>query len=208
MSAPLSANRGRPALATLLALGLFMSLGLAALIVLGGEQPGRGTSVAGPTPIVGQVAPGQPAPDFTATTLNGETIRLSDLRGHPVALNFWATWCGPCRLEMPELEAAQSRYREAGLVILTINAGEDAEKVQAYLDELGLTLTVVLDPQGTLLDLYEVRALPTTVWIDEEGFIRAEHLGPLDAALIDRYVGELLGFGAAASTIANGVGGR
>lgn len=208
MSAPFSTNRRLHALVTLLALGLFTSLGLAALMLLGAGRLLGGASTVGSTPIADRIAPGQPAPDFTATTLDGTTIRLSDLRGHPVALNFWATWCGPCRLEMPELEAAQARYRETGLMILAINAGEDAEVVQAYLDELGLTLTVVLDPEGAILDLYEVRALPTTVWIDGEGFIRAEHLGPLDATRIDQYMGELLGSGPTASAMANRVGGR
>ena len=192
MSTPLSKVKRPVAPAVLLALGLLVSLTLAALVLLGAGQLGRGTIAARPTSIPGRTASGQPAPDFTATALDGTTIRLSDLRGHPVALNFWATWCGPCRLEMPELEAAQARYHDSGLVILAVNAGESAEDIRAYVDELGLALTVILDLQGAVLDLYEVRALPTTIWIDGEGIIRAEHLGPLDAQLIDRYIGDLL----------------
>lgn len=193
MDTPLFKVKRPAAPAVLLALGLLVSLTLAALVLLGVGRLGREAIAVQPTSIPGRAVSGQPAPDFTATTLDGATLRLSDLRGHPVALNFWATWCGPCRLEMPELEAAQARYRDSGLVILAVNAGESAEDIQAYVEELGLTLTVILDLQGAILDLYEVRALPTTVWVDGEGIIRAEHLGPLDAQLIDRYIGDLIG---------------
>jgi thiol-disulfide isomerase/thioredoxin len=134
------------------------------------------------------VSEGKPAPVFTGMTAEGETISLSDYRGSPVAVNFWATWCAPCRVEMPVLQEA---YDAGQIVVLAVNAGESGGTVQAYMDELGLTFPAVLDPNGDILDLYAVRVFPTTVWVDGEGLVRAEHLGPLTPELIDQYIVEI-----------------
>ena len=147
---------------------------------------------------LGQIAPApdkvvvdQAAPDFVAQTPAGKTIRLSDLKGSLVALNFWATWCGPCRVEMPELDDASKRYSSDKLVILGVDAGEDASAVQNYFSQLNLGFQTVLDPNGTVVDLYEIKAFPTTIWIDTKGIVRAKHLGPLTRDFIDRYVADL-----------------
>src|SRR5574341_349669 len=161
--------------------------GLMAALTIGAAGMGLRSGQRPPTSIPDPVAVGQPAPDFAARTPSGEEIRLSSLRGSPVVLNFWATWCGPCRVEMPELQSASSRYADAGLVILGVNAGEPADVVEAYMDELNLTFDTILDPDGVVVDLYEVWAFPTTFWIDAGGIIRAEHLGPLTREFIDRY---------------------
>jgi cytochrome c biogenesis protein CcmG/thiol:disulfide interchange protein DsbE len=108
-----------------------------------------------------------------------------------VILNFWATWCAPCRVEMPALQAASERYADQGVVLLAVNASESRDQVADYMDELGLTFPAVLDPQGEIIDLYEVRVFPTTIWIDAEGVVRAEHYGALDDALIDDYLAEI-----------------
>ena len=100
---------------------------------------------------------GKPAPDFTAETLGGDTITLGDLRGSPVALNFWATWCVPCTVEMPALESAAARYADQNLVVLAVNAGEPANVVGAFMDEYNLTFPALLDPDGGILDLYAIR---------------------------------------------------
>ncbi len=133
----------------------------------------------------------QAAPDFVAQTPDGTSLRLSDLQGSIVALNFWATWCGPCRVEMPELDSAAKRYSGSHLVVLGVNAGEDSATVKNYVTQLGLSFQTVLDPNGTIVDKYDIRAFPTTIWIDAKGVIRARHLGPLTRDFIDRYMSDL-----------------
>lgn len=150
--------------------------------------PGFGLSV---TSIPDRVAVGAPAPEINGQTQDGKNIRLSALRGSVVAINFWATWCGPCRTEMPELEQAMTRYSQLPLVVLGVNAGEQADKVKSYMTEVGVTFDSVLDLDGTIIDAYEITAFPTTVWIDAQGTVRAKHLGPLTKDFIDRYVAEL-----------------
>jgi len=128
------------------------------------------------------------APDFTATTLTGETVRLSDYRGQIVMLNFWATWCPPCRAEMPELEAVWRQYKDTGLVLLGVDQAESANVVAQFArGALGVTFPILLDTNLAVRDQYAVRALPTTVFIDAAGRIQDVKVGgPLDkAAIID-----------------------
>jgi peroxiredoxin len=128
-------------------------------------------------------AVGHPAPDFTLTTAAGETIRLSDLRGTPVVQNFWATWCPPCRAELPELQSASKRL--AGQVaVVGVNQAEARAEVQAFADKLGLTFTVPLDENGAASRLYRVRSLPTTFFIDRSGVIRQMQIGPVTEATL------------------------
>jgi cytochrome c biogenesis protein CcmG/thiol:disulfide interchange protein DsbE len=134
---------------------------------------------------------GQPAPEFTARTLDGTEIRLSDLKGAPIAISFWATWCVPCKTELPELQSAAVHYSRAQVQILTVNAGESESAVSAYLSELNLKLNVLLDPDKEIMSRYGIMVLPVTVWVDSKGVVRAEHIGPLDRPLIDRYVADL-----------------
>jgi peroxiredoxin len=142
-------------------------------------------------PAINGLAIGQPAPDFTANTLDGTQIRLSDLKGAPVAISFWATWCVPCKTELPELQSAAARYSRAKVQILTVNAGESESAVSDYLSELNLKLNVLLDPDKEIMSSYGIMVLPVTVWVDAKGVARAEHIGPLDQSLIDRYVADL-----------------
>jgi cytochrome c biogenesis protein CcmG, thiol:disulfide interchange protein DsbE len=142
-------------------------------------------------PAINGLAIGQPAPDFSVRMLDGRQIRLSDLKGSPVAISFWATWCVPCKTELPELQSATARYSSAQVQILTVNAGESESAVTAYLSELNLKLNVILDPDKQIMSRYGIIVLPVTVWVDGKGVVRAEHIGPLDRPLIDRYVAEL-----------------
>ncbi len=135
---------------------------------------------------------GQPAPDFTAYTLNGEAITLSDLRGTPVAVNFWATWCPDCRREIPLLEEIASRYADEGLVFLAVDVAEPISVVQPFVEQNNMSLTVLLDPQGEIGNLYQIWAYPTTVWVDAEGIVQYVQLGNMTAELADRYMAELL----------------
>ena len=125
-----------------------------------------------------------PAPDFTLQTVEGESLSLSDLKGQAVVLNFWATWCPPCRAEMPELQAAYEDLGEGGLVVLGVNQGEEPAVVQAYLDELGLTFPVVIDANFAVSDLYSVNSIPSTFFIDRNGVIRDIVIGQMNTALL------------------------
>lgn len=123
------------------------------------------------------------APDFSLETTDGKTIRLSELRGTPVILNFWATWCPPCRREMPALEAIQQRY--AGqLLVLAIDQGERAQVVESFARrQVGVTFPLLLDPNQEAGRRYNVHALPTTVYVAADGRIRQVTVGgPLDEA--------------------------
>lgn len=130
--------------------------------------------------------PGRPAPDFALVLDDGRHLLLSDLRGRPVVLNFWATWCGPCRLEMPEL--MQAAAVDPGLVMLAMNVQEAQETVAPFADEFAMTTPVVLDPAGAIKTLYAVRGLPTTVFIDPAGQIQVIHPGLLTPTALEEHL--------------------
>jgi thiol-disulfide isomerase/thioredoxin len=156
---------------------------MAGVMILSNPQGSQRQTL--PTPVPDLVIEGNPAPDFAGKTPTGESVSLSDYRGSIVAINFWATWCGPCKAEMPTLQKA---YEQGNLVVLAVNAAEDADTVDAYLRELGLTFPAVLDPDSAIVDLYGVRVFPTTVFVDADGIVLAERYGPLTPDLIDQYL--------------------
>jgi thiol-disulfide isomerase/thioredoxin len=131
-----------------------------------------------------------PAPDFELQTPAGDSLRLSATNGKIRLVNFWATWCQPCREEMPLLQEYQDSYGEK-VEILAINNGEAAEKVEAFTSELGLRLAVLLDPGAKTSDLYQVSGFPTTVFIDPQGIIRYKHIGILNRDTLDDYLADL-----------------
>jgi cytochrome c biogenesis protein CcmG, thiol:disulfide interchange protein DsbE len=133
---------------------------------------------------------GHPAPDFSLDALDGGTLILSRYKGRAVILNFWATWCGPCRAEIPALEAASHIIGDEG-VILGVNVQEDPLTVLGFAQELGMTYPVVLDANSEIARLYRVRAFPTTYFIDSRGVIAELYTGELNAVLIQRKVREL-----------------
>lgn len=126
---------------------------------------------------------GHPAPDFTLTGVTGEPVTLAALRGQPVVLNFWATWCPPCRAELPELQAASERL-QGQVAIVGVNQAEDAERVRTFVMDLGLTFTMPLDERGQVSRAYNVRSLPTTFFIDRTGVIRRIQSGALTEATL------------------------
>ncbi len=133
-----------------------------------------------PAPLVGH-----PAPDFSLDTLTGEELILSKLRGTPVVLNFWATWCPPCRAELPELAAASTRL--AGeLMIVGVNQAEARADVQAFAAGLSLPFPVPLDERADVSQTYRVRSLPTTFFIDRQGVIRQVQVGPVTEATLEQ----------------------
>jgi peroxiredoxin len=117
------------------------------------------------------------APDFQLESLEGQTVRLSDLRGNVVLLNFWTTTCGYCIVEMPFLEQVYAEWQEAGLVLLTINMGESADKVTTFLQDNGFSLPVLLDIDLTVATQYGVASIPRTFLIDQDGLVQAVKIG-------------------------------
>jgi peroxiredoxin len=126
------------------------------------------------------------APDFTLQTVTGETVQLTDLRGQPVLINLWATWCAPCRLEMPAIQDRFERYQDEGMVVLAVNFDESAEQVEAFRDELGLTFDLLLDPGAEVQQLYLNRSYPASFFIDAEGVIQVHHLGVMTEGQLDQ----------------------
>ena len=123
-----------------------------------------------------QAEVGSLAPDITVTDLEGRPVRLSDYRGQTVLLNFRTTWCGYCRAEVPELQAAHDGIPD--LAVLGVNIRESASTVADYVEELDITFLMLLDESGQAAGAYEVRGIPKSFYIDERGRIFAEHLGP------------------------------
>jgi peroxiredoxin/outer membrane lipoprotein-sorting protein len=115
---------------------------------------------------------GRPAPDFQLQELSGRKVALKELRGHVVVLDFWATWCGPCRIDMPRIEALHNELKDQGLQVFGVN-GEDAALARSYLQRNSYTFPTLSDPGMQVAQLYEVNALPTAVVIDKEGKIAA-----------------------------------
>jgi cytochrome c biogenesis protein CcmG/thiol:disulfide interchange protein DsbE len=138
---------------------------------------------AAPAPEVGAAAP-----QITLRTLQGQPASLSALRGQVVLVNFWATWCGPCRLEMP---AIQARYNDGGFAVLAVNFNEPADQVRAFVDELDLSFPILLDPGGKVQELFRVRGYPTSFFVDATGVIQILHLGELSAETLDAYLVEM-----------------
>lgn len=140
--------------------------------------------------------PGFLAPDFELQTLTGENIRLGQLHGRPVILNLWASWCPPCKAEMPAIQRVYAAYSDRGLAVLGVNMTyqDDAESAQRFAREQGVTFPILLDRDGSVGRQYEMRALPTTFFIDGDGVIQDVVVGgPLSEALLRSKALQLLG---------------
>ena len=120
---------------------------------------------------------GQAAPDFALKSSNGENLRLSEYRGNVVMINFWATWCGPCRQEMPLLDELYNRYERVGFNLLGVNIDDDSSRAMRMVEELGVDFPVLFDAQKEVSKLYEVEAMPVTVIVDRQGTVRYVHHG-------------------------------
>ena len=133
--------------------GLFMSLSLHA-----GEMSG-------------------PAPDFTLTDLEGKKVRLADLKGQVVMINFWASWCGPCRQEMPLLNDIYASYKKAGFVLLGVNVDESVADAKGFLAKTPVKFPVLHDAEGKVADLYKNQAMPSSYFVDRKGNLAYLHQG-------------------------------
>lgn len=144
----------------------------------------NGTSTAGEI-----AAPRQDflAPDFTLQTIEGHSIRLSELRGQAILINLWATWCPPCRAEMPAIQKMYEEYKDMGFVVLAINVSnqDNPTAIQPFIQEFHLSFPILLDPSGEASRLYELRSLPSSFFIDKQGMIKEIVIGgPMAEALL------------------------
>jgi cytochrome c biogenesis protein CcmG/thiol:disulfide interchange protein DsbE len=133
---------------------------------------------------------GRRAPEFRLAKLDGQPLALAELQGQPVVLNFMATWCGPCKVELPAFQQLAGRRPE--LSVLLVDLGEDSEMVGEFLDSLKVSLPTVLDESGQVTKSYRVRGLPSTFFIDREGVIRAIQLGALDERALETGIAKIL----------------
>jgi peroxiredoxin len=129
----------------------------------------------------GLPAPGKRAPALSLKNLAGETVTLADYRGQPVLLNFWASWCGPCQMEMPVFQwlAKNADWQAEDIVILAVNQGESSDTVKAFASYYGLTFPLLLDTNYQASFAYNVRLLPTTFFIDKDGIIKEIKTGAI-----------------------------
>ncbi|MDE2300070.1 MAG: TlpA family protein disulfide reductase [Burkholderiales bacterium] len=137
------------------------------------------------------VAPASIAPDFTLRALNGPNLRLQEQRGRVVMINFWATWCGPCRQEMPHLNRLYQKYKGSGFVLLGVNVDDDTRNAAEVAAKLGVTFPVLLDTDKQVSRRYDLATMPSTVLIDRDGKVRYVHRGYL-AGYEDTYDRQIL----------------
>jgi len=148
---------------------------------------GVGATLAAITPSAG-------APDFTLPSLDGPNLRLREQRGQVVMINFWATWCGPCRVEMPHLGRLYDKYRGSGFTVLAVNIDEDPHKAAQLARQLGMRFPVLLDTDKKVSRLYDLGTMPSTFLVDRDGRVRYVHRGYRDGYedTYDRQIRELL----------------
>ena len=137
------------------------------------------------------IVPASIAPDFTLRTLNGPNLRLQEQRGRVVMINFWATWCGPCRQEMPHLNSLYQKYKASGFVLLGVNVDDDTRNAAEVAAKLGVTFPVLLDTDKQVSRRYDLATMPSTVLIDRDGKVRYVHRGYL-AGYEDTYDRQIL----------------
>jgi peroxiredoxin len=182
----------KSALWLLVAAAVLFGLGIGLLLFFGFPPKEKSSNVTrtppvpGPAPVVGA-----PAPEFTLKTVDGQSVSLSDYRGKVVLLNFWATWCEPCKLEMPAFDQAQQSVGPQGFQVLAVNFDEAQSDVQAFQEELELTFPLLLDPGAVVQRVYRVLGYPTSYWIDAQGMVAAVHVGVMTERQLDNYLEEL-----------------
>ncbi|RME43502.1 MAG: hypothetical protein D6791_15285 [Chloroflexi bacterium] len=137
--------------------------------------------------------PGHPAPNFAFRLPDGSSVTLADYRGQPVLINFWASWCGPCRLEMPELVKAYETHKDDGLVVLEVNVAESNETVAAFVAEFNMTMPVIIDARQEVMALYKTQSLPSSFFVDRDGIVQRRWIGFLDSQILEENLATILG---------------
>ncbi|RLQ93002.1 redoxin domain-containing protein [Planomicrobium sp. Y74] len=141
------------------------------------------------------LAKGERAPDFELTTLAGEAVRLSDYKGKKVILNFWATWCPPCRAEMPDMQKYYDEQADGENVeILAVNlttVDKGMDKINAFVEEFSLTFPIPMDTEGEIGDLYQAASIPTSYMIDTVGRVQQKIVGPMNEEMMEEFIAEM-----------------
>ncbi|HEU4627222.1 MAG TPA: TlpA disulfide reductase family protein [Steroidobacteraceae bacterium] len=118
-----------------------------------------------------------PAPQFSLTARGGKTVNLAQFKGQVVMINFWATWCGPCRQEMPLLESIYKKYHKMGFTLLGVNVEPDAKPAEEYLKAIPVSFPILFDTKSEVSKMYEVSGMPSTIIVDRKGNVRVIHHG-------------------------------
>ncbi len=168
---------------------------LIGLVIWGVYDSGKDSQVRGKEELTQEetkvsvgVKQGNLAPDFELKTLDGKNIKLSDLRGKRVVVNLWATWCPPCRAEMPDMQEFYETYKNKGIVVLGVNLTtkeRQPESIAKFIEQFGLTFPILLDEQGHVADLYQSVAIPTSYIIDSKGIIHRKVVGPMNKEMME-----------------------
>ena len=200
---PTRDNSGRRRQA-IVVLGLGLLVGLVAIYLALSQDnapPAEITAQAGAFPVASlygvknadaQPDAGHPAPDFAIHQANGETAYLSDYRGRPILINFWATWCPPCRAEMPELVRAYNEHQDEGLVVIAVDSMESQEAVAKFVKAFNMNMPVVIDVQGQVMDAYKTQSLPSSFFIDRNGVVQVRWIGILTPEALQKNLDEIL----------------
>lgn len=150
--------------------GALLLMIVVVLLLLPGNSPAD-SQASGPAQI------GKTLEDFSLKDVNGKTVSLSDYGGKSVLINTWATWCPPCKAEMPDLQAYYQAHRTEDFVILAINAGESASQAAAFADQTGLSFPVLLDPEVNFINSLGIRSFPTSILVGPDGVVKTIHVG-------------------------------
>lgn len=177
---PAAPTRPDRRIAALLAIALVTTGAFVAFIWLT-RPPGTGT-----TTVPGGIVKGQLTPDITGTTLDGSTVDLAQLRGHPVLINFWGPSCGPCVQEMPLLAQKAAAHKASGLVILGVLTDDPVEPARTFVAQYGATWQTVIDPDGSIKRAYQVLGRPQSYFLDRDGILRSVQIGFLTDADFER----------------------
>ncbi|MBI5828789.1 MAG: TlpA family protein disulfide reductase [Chloroflexi bacterium] len=191
----MEADNSTRATLLILAGGLLIGLAIGVVVFVGlpaGQEATSGAALAAsglpaPAPIVGS-----PAPDFTLSNTTGQARSLSDFKGRPVLINFWATWCGPCRIEMPAIEAAYQAHKAEGFTVLAVDLDEPPADVTRFMAELNLSFEALLDPGAVVNDQYRIRAYPSSFFVGRDGIIAAMQIGSMTESQLDANLAKIL----------------
>jgi len=155
----------------------------------GQDQIGQVSLVAGGSSVA--LEKGAPAPDFELKYADGKVVRLSDFKGRPVLVNFWATWCKFCEAEMPAIQSAYAKYKDDGFMVIAVDSKEAASKVAGFVARYKLTFTVGIDPTDAVFRRYRGGGWPHSVFVDREGIVRRMVAGQLSPSELEQYIGEI-----------------
>ncbi|WP_298826856.1 redoxin domain-containing protein [uncultured Planococcus sp.] len=186
-------------------IGLLVLAVMVALVIIGAVQNNMAESEALDNMALGSdvdflptdegLAIGEKAPDFQLTTLDGEKVKLSDYQGKKVMLNFWATWCPPCRAEMPHMQSYYDEQAEdENVVILAVNLttkDKGLGKIEEFVEEFGLEFPIPMDENGDVGSTYQAASIPTSYMIDTNGRIQNKVVGPMDEPMMEQLIAEL-----------------